>query len=115
MKTLRNTLLAFALTLPLLVAAPAAAADDLSTFTLAGTVTNVWCLTGPEPPIQPCYVEVEVDVDNSGPAITGFWCRANLVDICEALPYGFRLIVVGKDSITEKWASHIGMLLESED
>ena len=115
MKLLKNTTLIAALVLLSSMApAPAQADGDLSTFSLAGTVTGVWCLTGPEPPEQPCYVEIAVDVGRDDPAEIGVWCHGSMADVCEALPDGLRVIAIGKEMGSQKTVTHVGMWLEAD-
>ena len=117
MLSLKNYALATALTLTVaaVAARPADAAEDLSDFSLTGTVTKVWCSRAPEPPAAPCYLELEIDAGEDEPAKVDVWCRGAIADVCEDLPYGLRVIIIGIDTIVEKQVSHLGMLLEPDD
>ena len=111
MKLSNCLLITIATLVPLAFATPAAHAEDLSTFTITGTVVDGWCLTGTEPPPQPCQVTLEISVENKKSRFATFWCRGELADVCGALPHDERLLVVGEDNMSEKTATHVALLL----
>jgi hypothetical protein len=57
-------------------------------------------------------VQLEVALDGERPTQTQVACYGDLADVCAVLSEGLRVIVIGRDTLSEKQVTHLGMLLE---
>jgi hypothetical protein len=114
MNVRENTLLAVVLTLALalVTAQHATAGDDVSTFELTGTVTDAWCSESFGPLPGPCYLEVDLDGRAEEHRTAQLVCRGQIAKVCEIVPRGLRVVVIGQEAFTERRVLHLGMWLE---
>ena len=91
----------------------AAASDGFCAFSLAGTVDHVFCLQGPEPPQNPCYLRVLVEMDGEVMLLDA-WCHGEMADVCAGLERDLPVIVLGEDDGESKQVTHVAVWLEPE-